>query len=174
MEIREATVEDALVIAEIHAESWRKTYGRVLTRHYLEHVVPSERERIWTERLSEPKPGQYVIVAQIGGEVLGFACAFLDGINELGTYLDNLHVVLSHQRTGVGKALLQAIAQKCLESDPHLGMCLLVNQDNVPAQEFYLRLGATNTQEDVWNAPDGSIVPTYWFSWSNAGNLVRG
>lgn len=174
MEVREATVEDALAIANIHAESWRKTYGRVLTRNYLEHVVPREREKIWTERLSEPKRDQYVLVAQNDDEIVGFACTFVDGINELGAYLDNLHVVLSHQRTGVGKALLQQIAQKCLESDPHRGLCLLVNQDNTPAQAFYLRLGAANTREDVWNAPDGSIVPTYWFTWSNAGSVDRG
>lgn len=174
MEIRAATVEDGLAIANIHAASWRKTYGRVLTRHYLEHVAPKERERIWTERLSEPKPDQYVLVAQVDDEVIGFGCAFLDGINELGAYLDNLHVVLSHQRSGVGRALIRKIAQKCQESDPLRGMCLLVNQDNVTAQAFYLRLGATNNRKDVWNAPDGSVVPTYWFSWNNVGNLARG
>ncbi|CBL46696.1 gcn5-related n-acetyltransferase [gamma proteobacterium HdN1] len=174
MEIREATVEDALSIANIHAESWRRTYGQVLTWHYLEHVAPSERERIWTERLSEPKPGQYVLVAQVDDEVIGFGCAFLNGINELGAYLDNLHVALPHQRAGVGRALIQKIAQKCQESDPHRGMCLLVNQDNANAQAFYLRIGATNTRTDVWNAPDGSVVPTYWFSWNNVGSLAHG
>jgi len=173
MEIREATIDDALVIANIHAESWSRSYARVLTRQYLEHQVPNEREKIWKDRFSKPRPDQYVIAALIDGEIIGFACSYIDGINELGAFLDNLHVALPHQGAGIGRALLQAIALKCVESDPNRGLCLTVNQDNVPAQEFYLRLGATNIGEDLWSAPDGSIVPTYWFAWNNAVSLTR-
>jgi hypothetical protein len=52
-------------------------------------------------------------------------------------------------------------------------MCLLVNQDNVKAQAFYNSLGARNAENGVWNAPDGSEVPTYWFVWDKIGTLTE-
>lgn len=173
MDITEATLKDALAVAQIHAESWRRTYASELAPHYLEHVVPDEREKVWVSRLMAPKPDLYVVVAKINGEIVGFACAFMDGVNEYGAYLDNLHVALPHQGRGVGKMLLQSVAARCSDLNLRRGLCLLVNQSNVNAQQFYIRLGAKNIREDVWNAPDGSAIPTYWFTWSDVRTLAR-
>ena len=46
-------------------------------------------------------------------------------------------------------------------------MYLLVNQDNAKAQQFYKNSGARNAKEGVWNAPDGNVVPSYWFVWEH-------
>lgn len=170
---RMATLADAPAIAEIHAASWRNTYNNVLTGVYLSNIVPAERMEVWNDRLQNPKSDQCVMVAEIDDEVVGFVCVYSRENPEWGSYLDNLHVRSSHQSMGIGKSLLTEAIRWCHEIEPASGMCLLVNQDNLKAQEFYKGLGARNAKEGVWNAPDGSIVPTYWFVWDCLATVVE-
>lgn len=114
-------------------------------------------------------------MAESDGEIVGFGCVYSGENPEWGAYLDNLHVSKSYQSKGIGKLLLIEIAQWCLKQEPERGMCLLVNQDNTKAQEFYKKLGARNVRAGIWNAPDGSIVPTYryWFAWDDLNKLSK-
>jgi ribosomal protein S18 acetylase RimI-like enzyme len=114
-----------------------------------------------------------VSVAERDGEVIGFVCAYSGENSKWGSYLDNLHIRKSYQSMGIGKSLLIDAARWCHQREPNKGMCLLVNQDNVKAQAFYNSLGARNAENGVWNAPDGSVVPTYWFVWDKIGTLVE-
>jgi len=172
MKIRVATINDAETIAEIHTISWRETYQNALTEQYLRDVVPKDRALVWRERLDNPKHNQRVFVAVCDGVVVGFICLLAGENIDMGSFLDNLHVLKTHQSKGIGKALLKAGARWCLQQEPTKGLCLLVIQDNSQAQKFYKQLGATNTQAGVWNAPDGSLVPTYWFVWSDIKDLL--
>ena len=171
MEIRIARVADAIAIADLHTESWRNTYKNVLTKDYLRDIVPQERKNIWQKWLNSPKDNQYVLIAESNGVLVGFACAFVNEHDDWGSYLENLHINKAYQSKGIGKLLLLKIADFCNKRTSTKGMCLLVNQDNVNAQNFYLYLGAKNIQTSTWNAPDGSIVPTYWFVWDDLDEL---
>lgn len=173
MRLREATLVDAHSIAEIHTISWRNTYKNALKASYLSDVVPQERIEVWEGRLGKSKPNQYVVVAENEGEIVGFACAYSGENTKWGSYLDNLHVRKEYQSKGIGKTLLLDVANWCYQQEPNRGMCLLVNQDNLNAQGFYTSLGACNAEESVWNAPDGSVVPTYWFVWNEIGSLRK-
>ena len=171
MNIREAAIGDAPKIAYIHTTSWRETYLNALTEQYLEDIVPREREDVWTDRLANPKKNQYVVVAESDSEIVGFACFYADENPDWGSYLDNLHVLKEFQSKGVGKSLFVKGANWCFQQESVGGLCLLVNQDNTKAQAFYKRLGAYNAEASIWNAPDGSVVPTYWFVWNNFSDL---
>lgn len=173
MKIRQAAPADAVSIAEIHTDSWRKTYVAVLSADYLAQNVPSERKQLWEERLSSPKGNQRVIVAEIQEVVVGFACVFAKHHGSWGSYLDNLHVGAKYQGKGVGQALLGEVAKWCESRNPGTGLYLSVNQDNIRAQRFYLDRGAHNAEPGIWNAPDGSKVPTYWFAWGSVGLLAK-
>ena len=166
MNIRPALASDAERIADIHARSWHHTYQGTFTAQYLSDVVSKERQELWINRFDQPKPNQYVIVAEQDAEMLGFACVYVGENPKWGSYLDNLHVRKDQQSRGIGKSLLVEIWDWCNQQKPNSGLCLTVNQDNVKAQAFYKSLGARNVKEDLWNAPDGSTVPTYWFVWS--------
>lgn len=165
MKIRPASASDARSIADIHANSWRHAYRDTLTAEYLAEVVSKERHELWINRFDSPKPNQLVAIAEQDGEIIGFACAFVGEHAEWGSYLDNLHVRQDHQSKGIGKSLLVEIWTWCNQKEPNSGLCLTVNQDNAKAQAFYKSLGAQNRKVDLWNAPDGSTVPTYWFVW---------
>jgi ribosomal protein S18 acetylase RimI-like enzyme len=173
MNIRFATLEDAAAIAALHASSWSVTYNNVLSPDYLQHTVPSERQAVWHERFTNPKANQNVLVAEDAREVIGFACVFVGENVEWGSYLDNLHVSQFHQGKGIGTELLIQIASICEQTCPDQGLYLSVNQANHRAQRFYLSLGAYNAQASVWNAPDGSQVPTFRFSWQSVVPLAE-
>ncbi len=172
MNIRRAVPADAEAIAALHASSWRVTYKGSLSEEYLEQVALSDRQAVWSQRFTSPKENQYVVVAESAIGLVGFACAFAGEHAEWGSYLDNLHVNKSTQGQGVGSVLLANVAQWCEVQAPGRGLYLSVNQDNHAAQRFYSRLGAHNAKTGVWNAPDGTSVPTYWFLWESVGSLA--
>ena len=173
MNIDFASSEHAEQIAALHAASWAETYSDVLSPYYLERVVPKERLTIWQERFKNPKVNQFTLVAKEAGGVVAFACAFVREHLDWGSYLDNLHVKQSHQGRGIGSRLLMQVAAICEQRCSGQGLYLLVNQSNLRAQKFYLALGAQNSQAAVWNAPDGTSVPTFRFRWPSAATLAN-
>ena len=70
MEIREATVEDARAIAEVHTRSWQVAYRGLLEQHYLDSLSVDDGEKSWLERLEDPAG---VWIACDGPVVVGFA-----------------------------------------------------------------------------------------------------
>lgn len=173
MQIRDASLNDAQPIAALHAASWQNTYAKVLRPKYLNECVPSERGELWQKRLSQPSPNQRVLVALESDQLVGFACAFIDEHPTLGSYLENLHVIKNAHGRGIGKQLIREVAAICARYATSPALYLSVNQDNERAQYFYLSLGATNAAAAVWNAPDGSDVPTYRFEWSSVTELAE-
>lgn len=173
MNIDFASSEHAEQIAALHAASWAATYSDVLSPYYLEHVAPTERLAIWQERFEKPKVNQFALVAIEAGGVVAFACAFVGEHSDWGSYLDNLHVKPSHQGRGVGSSLLLQVASICEQRCSDQGLYLSVNQSNLRAQKFYVALGAQNSQAATWNAPDGTSVPTFRFSWASAADLAE-
>lgn len=165
MIIRHAQAHEYSALAKIHIDSWQKNYRQELTPHYLNEIAPSERLSIWQQRLQSPQKNQRVFVAESNNAIIGFACVFLDEHPTWGAYLDNLHVVAPFQAQGVGSALLNKVLRLCRQQPVTQGLCLLVNQSNHRAQKFYLTHGARNIQTSEWHAPDGSLVPTFWFTW---------
>ena len=173
MNIFPATAEHADAIGDLHASSWSITYNNVLSQDYLQNVVPSERLSVWRERLKNPRENQFVLVAEDNGFVIGFACVFVMEHLEWGSYLENLHVRQSHHGRGIGAKLLIEIAAICEQRCAGKGLYLSVNQANQNAQKFYLKFGAENAQISVWNAPDGSQVPTFRFTWKSTAALAE-
>lgn len=172
MNIGLASSEHAEQIAALHAASWATTYSDVLSSFYLQRVVPTERLAIWQERLDHPRENQFVLVATEEDLVVGFACAFVGEHSDWGSYLDHLHVAESHHGRGVGSSLLVQVASICEHRRQGQGLYLFVNQSNERAQKFYLAFGAQESQVAVWDAPDGTSVPTFRFSWQSIAILA--
>jgi ribosomal protein S18 acetylase RimI-like enzyme len=179
VKIRVAQPSDSADIASLHTESWRTAYRGLLSEKYLQGDIFSNRRRHWDERFRNPKPGQYAIVAEdeaadpaAGPEIIGFACAFGNEDPKWGTLLDNLHVLPSLKRQGIGTQLTANIAAWCKQTCPARGMYLYVFEGNSPARKFYERLGGIDTGEVLWTAPDGNQVKERRFAWSNLDSLI--
>lgn len=170
MLVRAATSADSNKVASLHATSWRHAYRGALSDEYLAGDVESDRRQLWEMRLAEPTEGQHVLLAEDGGQLLGFVCVYVGEDRECGSYLNNIHVVPAAQRRGIGRLLLHATATVCGESQPG-GLYLWVLQANTKAQAFYARYGARNTGTDIWDAPGGTTAPLFRFSWESVVQL---
>ncbi|WP_410632111.1 GNAT family N-acetyltransferase [Amycolatopsis sp. cmx-4-83] len=87
-------------------------------------------------------------VAEVDGEIVGFAVWFLNfstwrGVH--GIYLEDLFVLPAYRGSGLGKALLAALAAECVANGyARLEWSVL---DWNPATEFYKALGAVPMDE---------------------------
>ena len=165
MQIREATPSDLESIANLHARSWRVAYRSILSAAYLDGDLVAERKALWQERFDKPAPNQTIVVAEMDGGMVGLACAFGDHDARWGTLLENLHVAPGHKGSGIGAQLVRHIAAWSSRCHTAAGMHLWVLSRNTAAQGFYKRLGASQVEDSMWDAPDGNRVSEFRFAW---------
>ncbi|NNE80211.1 MAG: GNAT family N-acetyltransferase [Silicimonas sp.] len=153
-----ASPEDLPGIIAVQLESWRRTYGEVLPTEYLGGPLSRDLAATWTpDRLSTA----LVLIARHEGRVLGVAATFPDA--EGGPYLDNLHVALAAEGTGVGQALMRATAKDLIKRGKG-SLHLTVVETNRRAVRFYERLGGTFGApiEDAMFGHKVQALPVHW------------
>jgi GNAT superfamily N-acetyltransferase len=99
---------------------------------------------------SSSGPAAFCHVAELDGEVVGFALWFLNfstWVGRPGIHLEDLFVRPSARGTGLGKALLQNLIDIARERG-YGRVEWSVLDWNTPAQEFYRSMGAT--PNDGW------------------------
>ena len=177
MNLRLAQPGDAAAIAALHTASWRQSYQGMLTAQYLEKDIVSDRLKVWESRFQNPKPGQYVVIAddqhaKPHDRMIGFACAFGEDDPKWGTLLDNLHVVRGLKRHGIGTQLMANVAQWCAATYPGRPLYLFVFDRNFVARKFYERLGAVEIETVRWDALDGTIANLLRYAWTDLTPLI--
>jgi ribosomal protein S18 acetylase RimI-like enzyme len=165
--LRAATPADAPAVAALHAESWRFAYRGAYGDEYLDGPVYEDRTRVWKERLSSPPPNQHVILAEDGGVLVGFVCAYGADDERWGTLVDNLHVRPALHRNGIGRRLLAAVADWSEKEHPGTGLYLWVLDQNARAQAFYQRLGAKDVGSKTTVPPGGGSTVARRYIWSS-------
>ena len=171
--LREANEHDVGAIAQLHADSWRSTYRGILSDDYLDNRVHSERAILWQTRFSE-KSGKafFVILAEMGSDLSGFACVFPDEDPTFGSYVDNLHVAPQLTRQGIGRRLLVEVARRLIADETPGGLYLWVMEKNLKARQFYSAVGAVEVDSDEFSMPDNTRVREVRCSWPDPARLV--
>lgn len=137
--IRVPLPEEADAIARVHVESWKETYGHLLSADFFSSEYSESRRQMWRRVLSEPRAGVDIYVAALSGEIIGFAWVG-PGIGQDSAdpprdrQLYAIYVLAAHHGCGVGQALLDA----SLGGGPAM---LWVAKENPRAIAFYLRNG---------------------------------
>lgn len=112
-------------------------------------AVKATPERLRAQ-LSAERPPFECLIAETGGEAVGFALFFQNystWTGKPGIYLDDLFVPVAHRRKGVGRALLVELARIAVERDcGRLEWAVL--DWNQPAIDFYHGLNARML--DAW------------------------
>ena len=121
IEVRPARPGDALAVAEVYLAAVSSELPYLQLAHTDDEVRGHFRDVVL--------PGSQVLVAERGGEIVGFG-AHADG------WLDHLYVRPDALRQGIGAALLRQI--KAASPD---GLTLWAFQRNWPARTFYRRHG---------------------------------
>lgn len=96
------------------------------------------------EHLFGPRPYAEVLLAEEGGQAVGFALFFHNYstfVGKPGIYLEDLFVLPEHRGRGHGKALLQAVARVAVARGCGRMEWAALNW-NEPAIEFYQLFGA--------------------------------
>lgn len=172
MTYREATLEDAAPIAQLHSLSWQQNYRGIWRDEFLDGPVVENRRRIWQKRLRQPVPNQYVVVAMSPKKLCGFACAYACEDPVWGTLLDNLHVHPNQKGQGIGTALIQSVARWAYPKYPEAGLYLWVLTQNTNARKFYDRLGGVNQEAASLENPDGSFSDCYRYVWTDIQTVL--
>ena len=173
LNIRAAQLSDLNNIATLHAQSWRENYHPVLAEEYLASRVFVEREAVWQERLSSPKPNQLVLVAEIADIFCGFICVFGENHPNFGTIIDNLHVKAGSKGQGTGSHLLVAAAKWADKNYQQHDLYLEVLECNPKAMGFYQAKGAKNIASAIWQTPCNNQAVEYIYSWGSPINLLK-
>ena len=170
---REAESHDGNAISRLHAKSWRSAYRGVLSDDYLDKRVYAERALIWQQRFSQQaqKPF-FAILAEVEGQLAGFACVFPEEHPNYGSFLDNLHVIPQRTGQGIGRQLLTAVAQRLLVDGRRGGLYLWVVEQNTRARRFYAAAGAGEVERAVLPMPDGTQVAEIRCLWTDPAGLL--
>lgn len=139
--IREAAPADAPGIARVHVESWRTTYRDLLPADFLAGLSVERRTAYWDEFLRRTDRDSSMLVAEEADRIVGFVVA---GPERTGTpnYRGEVYAIYlleSHQRRGIGAALLRA-AVAWLRRSGYNSMLIWVLAGN-PSRGFYAAMG---------------------------------
>jgi GNAT superfamily N-acetyltransferase len=156
MNVRPATVEDADAIGRVQVETWRAAYQGLMPDEAVARFDVEERRRMWREGLGrEPRPGSATFVAELEGEVVGFAsvgAARDEDDAEVTT--GELYAIYLHPTCwdrGIGRALLER-AEESMRSSGFTLAILWVLEGNERGERFYRAAG--------WK-PDGRKLDTF-------------
>lgn len=156
MDFRVAEYNDFQRIAQLHADNWKRYYRGILSDDYLDNDVEQDRKVLWQTRLINPSFNEHVIIAEEGGLLCGFICAYGNHDFERGTLIDNLHVDPSYHRRGIASQLLVELSPWIEKYFNGTGIYLEVLDGNDSAKKFYESVGGNDGGEGEWKSPDGS------------------
>jgi GNAT superfamily N-acetyltransferase len=141
MVVREAGVEDAPQIAQLHIASWKATYADELSADFLAAQDLAVRTVIWRSHIER---GVDVWVAEEDGSLVGFIACGAE--RAAGSSRDqkweiyNLHVARPRQGQGIGVVLFDSAVRLGREHGA-AGLVLWVARTNISARTFYERRG---------------------------------
>ena len=156
MLFRGASAADAPAIAALHADSWQRHYRGIYSDAYLDGKATGQLRAVWAKRLSTPLPQARTIVAELDGEIAGFAHTQLGQSATWGALLDNLHVRYGVKRQGTGTRLIALTARTVVDAAPGSGLYLWVLEQNSAARAVYDALGGTCVARRAAGPPAGA------------------
>jgi len=140
--IRDARASDAAELARLHVAVWRETYRELAPAEAFAALDEARRLAFWQDKFAHPAGRQCVLLAEINGQLAGFALASESGNPQFGAMAEIklLYVDRQFARQGIGRCLLTEIAQR-LKKHGFTGAGLGVVVGNTPAIHFYTALG---------------------------------
>ncbi len=162
MRIREAAIDDARSIAEIHVRAWRAAYRGQVPDSHLDSLSVDDRlaQHEWTIR--NPRETWRLWVAEDAGAVVGFAVTGPSEDADADERTGEIYAIyLEPDRvgTGVGRALFHH-AVSDLRARGFRGGTLWVLETNDRARRFYEAAGWATDGTTASERFDCAMLPT--------------
>ena len=164
--VRRGTADDAAGIARVNTLGWQQGHAGLLPADWLAaRVVAPE---VWTARLAQPLPRSALFVAEVDGELVGYAVVGPAG-REAATEdtdvaeLYAMYVLAEHWGTGVGYALHTA-ALRAVRDLGYRRAHLWVLPGSARTIAFYERQGWRNDRHEVEEDLGGVVATVGRFS----------
>ncbi|MEV7325505.1 GNAT family N-acetyltransferase [Streptomyces sp. NPDC093970] len=159
LRIRPMALDDCDRVSEIRIRGWQYAYRGLMPQPFLDGLS-AERDAVRRRaRFRDGENGVTDLVAERGGEIVGWAAhgPYRDGDVRTGDaelyaiYLDPAHV-----GTGAGRRLLETVLAQCAR---HARVYLWVLKENARARRFYERAGFRPDGVEEPYEVDGVPVP---------------
>ena len=147
IEVRKATPEDAVLLAQMRHIVWQQTYRGIYPDAMLDNYdleMYAQRDR---QRMEDPAHCYYFFID--GDICVGY---FSFGPYNFGSYkdfdlcLNNLYILSQYQGMGLGKQAFSVIRQYCIQNGIDKFFCGC-NANNLPAVLFYRHMGGIQGDE---------------------------
>lgn len=147
IDIRKAEPDDADDIAEVHDSAWRNAYAGIIPHRALNRMIGRRGPKWWSHAI---KRSATVLVAEIGGEVAGYATLGRNRARELKQQGEvyELYLRPEYQGIGLGSRLFLE-ARKMLASSGLKGVVVWALEENQNAVSFYDGAGGRDMAEGV-------------------------
>jgi GNAT superfamily N-acetyltransferase len=177
LRFRAAGADDALSVATLHADSWRRHYRGAYSDAFLDGHVLKDRRSVWEARLAAPGDYATIMAEDEAGALIGFVHVVFDDHDRWGSLVDNLHVTSDRKRSGIGTQLMVRAATAVTELARTGAMYLWVLEQNTAAQQFYLALGGTKVEKTSAEPPPAAARPgarpqKFRISWPDAAIIT--
>jgi GNAT superfamily N-acetyltransferase len=136
-----------------------RLFGELAAYEHLEHELRASEPGL-SEALFGERPAAAALIAERGSEAVGYALffpTFSSFLTTTGIWLEDLFVVPAHRGSGVGRALLTAVAARVREQGGERLEWAALDW-NEPALGFYRRVGARTMQEWITHRLDGDAL----------------
>lgn len=171
--IRPASAADARAIAQVRVDCWRTTYRGLIPDAYLDAMNVEASTALWDRVLTAGKNTTSVFVAERDGEVVAFAAGNMleEPRHTLNAELSAAYVRRNHQRMGIGRRLVDAVA-RAQRAHGANGLIVWVISGNRNARAFYEQLGGTLLVEQPFEW-DGMPLAEAGYGFPDLDALLR-
>lgn len=147
IDIRRAEEADAEAIADVHHEAWQGAYAGIIPHRALNAMIGRRGAAWWARAI---RRSATVLVAEMGGEVAGYATLGRNRARELPQQGEIYELYLRPECQGIGLgSRLFAAARDKLAAHGLGGLVVWALEDNVGALSFYEGLGGRDIAEGV-------------------------
>jgi ribosomal protein S18 acetylase RimI-like enzyme len=156
--IQRNTDENFTSIRAIAAAVWPIAYSATLSQEQLDYMMEMMYSIPSLQLQANEKKHRFILAIE-EETVLGFASYELNHGKKPKTKIHKIYILTNHQGKGIGKALINFIANEANERHQK-GLILNVNKKNI-AIRFYESIGFTISNEEVIDIGNGFVMDDF-------------
>jgi ribosomal protein S18 acetylase RimI-like enzyme len=162
IDIRDARLQDAPTIADVHNEAWSGAYSGIIPHKALTRMLARRNREWWSNAI---RRNASILVIEAAGRVVGYATIGRNRTSQIDAEgeIYELYIAPQYQGIGLGTRLFSE-ARRVLENHAMRGVVVWALEENVNACDFYYGKGGRDIAEGTEKF-DERMVKKIAFVW---------